>query len=183
MVVVQNNFRRASPSTTDLDGGGTRTKGRGGAAHGLGIVVCVAPLPPHIYIGGGEGGSQEAPPRRPNPPWAPALAAAHTIFAGGGKEGGRGRQGQAESPSFLFSPWPAAIEGARQPLLCWCAPLTWPIWPIYLLGVLGTPSGDPVSPGTLSVSEYSLPIYESLPLDHFETPRHVRDLIRDSEQT
>src|SRR5215216_1692746 len=31
--------------------------------------------------------------------------------------------------------------------------------------------------------EYSLPIYESLPLDHFETPRHVRDLIWDSEQS
>ena len=33
------------------------------------------------------------------------------------------------------------------------------------------------------MSEYNLPIYEYLPLDHFETPRHVRDLIRDSEQT
>ena len=37
-------------------------------------------------------------------------------------------------------------------------------------------------PGTLPVSEYHRPIYQSLPLDHFETPRHVRDLIRDSEQ-
>ena len=33
------------------------------------------------------------------------------------------------------------------------------------------------------MSEYSRPIYQSLPLDHFETPRHVRDLIRDSEQS
>jgi hypothetical protein len=32
------------------------------------------------------------------------------------------------------------------------------------------------------MSEYSLPIYESLPLGHSETPRHVHDLIRDSEQ-
>ena len=32
------------------------------------------------------------------------------------------------------------------------------------------------------MSEYYLPIYESLPLDHFETPQHVRDIIRDSEQ-
>ena len=32
------------------------------------------------------------------------------------------------------------------------------------------------------MSEYYLQIYQSLPLDHFETPRHVRDLIRDSEQ-
>ena len=32
------------------------------------------------------------------------------------------------------------------------------------------------------MSEYSLPIYQSLRLDHFETPRHVRDLIQDSEE-
>ena len=31
------------------------------------------------------------------------------------------------------------------------------------------------------MSEYSRPIYHSLHLDHFETPRHVRDHIRDSE--
>src|SRR3954470_17891073 len=31
------------------------------------------------------------------------------------------------------------------------------------------------------MSEYSRPIYRSLRLDHFETPRHVSDLIRDSE--
>ena len=37
-------------------------------------------------------------------------------------------------------------------------------------------------PGTLPVSEYSRPIYQSLCLDHLETPRHVRDHIRDSEQ-
>ena len=35
--------------------------------------------------------------------------------------------------------------------------------------------------GTFSMSEYSRPIYRSLRLDHFETPRHVPDLIRDSE--
>ena len=31
------------------------------------------------------------------------------------------------------------------------------------------------------MSEYSRPIYRSLRLDHFETPRHVPDLIRDTE--
>ena len=41
----------------------------------------------------------------------------------------------------------------------------------------------PGTPRTLPVSEYHRTIYESLPLDHFETPCHVRDLIRDSEQT
>ena len=41
----------------------------------------------------------------------------------------------------------------------------------------------PKRPGTIPVSEYHLPIYQSLPLDHSETPRHVRDLIRYSEQS
>ena len=40
----------------------------------------------------------------------------------------------------------------------------------------------PSTPGTLPVSEYYRPIYEYLPLNHFETPRHVRGLIGDSEQ-
>ena len=41
----------------------------------------------------------------------------------------------------------------------------------------------PISPGTLPISKYRLPIYQSSCLNHFETPRHVRNLIRDSEQT
>ena len=41
----------------------------------------------------------------------------------------------------------------------------------------------PESLGTFPMSEYSHPIYRYLCLDHFETPRHVYDLIRDSEQT
>ena len=40
----------------------------------------------------------------------------------------------------------------------------------------------PIHFGTIPVSEYNLPIYQCLCLDHFETPRHVRDHIRDSEQ-
>ena len=39
----------------------------------------------------------------------------------------------------------------------------------------------PESLGTFPMSEYSCPIYRSLHLDHFETPRQVPDLIRDSE--
>ena len=39
----------------------------------------------------------------------------------------------------------------------------------------------PESLGTFPKSEYSRPIYQSLRLDHFETPRHVPNLIRDSE--
>ena len=44
------------------------------------------------------------------------------------------------------------------------------------------PGKIPISPGTLPMSKHRLPIYQSLCLDHFETPRHVRDHIRDSEQ-
>ena len=40
----------------------------------------------------------------------------------------------------------------------------------------------PVPRGILPVSEYFNPTYQSLPLDHLETPRQVRDLIQDSEQ-
>ena len=40
----------------------------------------------------------------------------------------------------------------------------------------------PVPSRTFPVSEYHRPTCKSLPLDHFETPRHVRDLIWDSEQ-
>ena len=40
----------------------------------------------------------------------------------------------------------------------------------------------PISPGTLPTSKHRLPIYQSSCLDHFETPRHVLDHIRDSEK-
>ena len=39
----------------------------------------------------------------------------------------------------------------------------------------------PESLGTFPKYEYSRPIYRFLRLDHFETPRHIPDLIRDSE--
>ena len=42
----------------------------------------------------------------------------------------------------------------------------------------GTIPGDPE---TFPMAETALPIYNSLPPDHSETPRDVRDLIRDSD--
>ena len=55
-----------------------------------------------------------------------------------------------------------------------------------------TPRGVPVTPRysgkcpnlseTFPVYKHNLPIYQSLCLDHLETPRHVRDHIWDSEQ-
>ena len=65
--------------------------------------------------------------------------------------------------------------------------LSFPVWPIKAQYEFPEPLPVtryvPGTPGTLPVSEYFLPIYQSLPLDHFETPRHARDLIWDSEQT
>ena len=110
-----------------------------------------------------------------------------SISAGGGrkKEGEKGKE-EAESPplSFIFPSFllllGRPIWGAHQPLVGWCVPLLGPLSSYLCRGLPGTPSGDPVSPKTLPVFEYHRPIYEYLPLNYFETPRHVRDLIRDS---
>ena len=67
----------------------------------------------------------------------------------------------------------------------WAAALSLPSGPLLPHGVPVTPPAlqfYPKSPGTLPVSEYYRPIYESLPVDHFKTPRHVGDLIWDSKQ-
>ena len=55
--------------------------------------------------------------------------------------------------------------------------------PLTLRGVPVTPRYSEKCPNlskTLPMSKHNLPIYESLCLDHFETPRHVLDHIRDS---
>ena len=105
-----------------------------------------------------------------------------------GKEGRRGRGGGKEErgprplPLVQFGcPW-----GTRAPL--W-APLSFSPMahegPLLPRGVPVTPRFSELYPNhfeTISVSEYHRTIYQSLPLDHFETPRLVRDLIQDSEQ-
>ena len=50
-----------------------------------------------------------------------------------------------------------------------------------LLGVRPR-GGILVTPKLVPMAEIALPIYNSLPPDHSETPRDDRDLIRDSEQ-
>ena len=80
----------------------------------------------------------------------------------------RGGEGRAALP------WPPLLFSTKAhygPL----SPRGVPVTPRY--------SGKiPISPGTLPTSKYRLPIYQYSCLDHFETPRHVRDHIRDSEQ-
>ena len=46
----------------------------------------------------------------------------------------------------------------------------------------GGPGTIPITPKLVPMPETGLPIYKSLPPDHSETPRDVRDLIRDSEK-
>ena len=96
------------------------------------------------------------------------------------KEGEREKE-KGAAPLVQFGP-----EGGARLLPFGLSPLFpyGPIRPIY------SPANSRNSPvlrkipeslGTFPMSEYSRPIYRSLRLDHFETPRHVQDIIRDSE--
>ena len=146
-------------------------------------------MPPPTYIKGEE---EEAGPRggapRGSPTWTPSPSRIRPpSFLPPEREKGKGERGRRK-------------EGGRTPPLVQFglgkggAPLTWPFSspPIRPNGPNTSPGGSsnsrfsvklPESLGTIPMSKCNLPIYESLPLDHFETPRHVRDLIRDSEQT
>ena len=130
---------------------------------------------------------------RPAPKWcawrSPTPTKSGTppsCLGGEGKGGGERGKGGAAPFLVLFGlggegvlglPWPAPLFS----LMAHVGPLTprgggVPVTPRY--------SGKmPISPGTIPMSKYRLPIYRSLCLDHFETPRYVRDHIQDSEQT
>ena len=97
------------------------------------------------------------------------------------KEGGREKEERGPPPPL---PCPIRTRGEGA-----CG-LPWPALLFSLMAHVGpiTPPGGrgsgkiPISPGTFPISKYRLPIYQSLCLDHFETPHHVLDHIRDSEQ-
>src|SRR3954462_4501182 len=57
----------------------------------------------------------------------------------------------------------------------------WP-HPVDPPGPSGGPGTIPITPKLVPMAKTALPIYNSLPPDHSETPRDIRDLIRDSEQ-
>ena len=105
------------------------------------------------------------------------------LLLGGGKEGGEGEGKGGAAPLSLSNSdqrgrgaWPALGQPSLYPLRL--------IRPTISPGGSGNPPAlrfSPRPPGTLPVSEYSHPIYRSLRLDHFETPLHVCDHIRDSE--
>ena len=95
----------------------------------------------------------------------------------------QGGGGRAPFPlSNSDSPWGARATPCRLPSL---SPMAH-VGPLLPRGVPVTPRYSEKYPNhseTIPVSEYHHPIYQSLPLYHFETPHHVRDLIRDSEQS
>ena len=143
--------------------------------------------PPPLYIK--EGGGRPAGPcgraKRRSPPPSRSRTPPFLLLLGGGRKGERGKERGGRRPPP--SPIRTRGRGGTRPSLA--APLSshqGPCGPLTLRGGSGNPPAlwfSTKSPGTLPVSEYSRPIYQSLCLDHFETPCHVRDHIRDSEQT
>ena len=104
---------------------------------------------------------------------------------GRGKEEGERKEGGAPPPT----PCPIRTRGegrAAQPLPPLLFSTKAHVGPLSPRGVPVTSrySGKiPISPETLPTSKYRLPVYQYSFLDHFETPRHVCNHIRDSEQT
>lgn len=99
----------------------------------------------------------------------------------GGGEEGKGGRAPTPSPIRFGLGGHAPPPGRRPPLSTRAHE-----GPIVPWGVLVTSQYSltyPILPKTIPVSECNLAIYRSLSLEHFETPHHVRDLIRDSEQT
>ena len=140
------------------------------------------PLPPYIKEGGGGRPALVGRARRRSPPPSRSRTPPFLLLLGG--EGrGRGRRKRGLHPLSNSDQRGAAclLPFGLSPQFPYG-----PIRPIYSpANSRNSPAlrFSPKTSGTLQVSEYSRPIYQSLCLDHFETPRHVRDHIRDSEQT
>src|SRR5215216_1135046 len=141
------------------------------------------PFPQYIKEGGG-GGRPRAKMRPRRGVLLPLGVGLLPFLVGVGEEGrrrkGEGKGGRPPHPIRI------GLGGARPHLGCCLLSSTKAHeGPLTPRGVSVTPRysvTSPVTSKTIPVSEYNLPIYQSLCLDHFETPRHVRDHIRDSEQ-
>ena len=141
------------------------------------------PLPPYIKEQGGGRPALVGAPRSSRIPtlsWSrfPPFLVQLGEGGKGGKRGRKGERGRAPNP-LSNSDW--AWEGRAPP------PGSFPLRPIKAQYSSPYSRNSPVlrkipeSLGTFPMSEYSRPIYRSLCLDHFETPRHVPDIIRDSK--
>ena len=145
------------------------------------INLCLGVPPAPVYKGA-RGGGWSAPMARQG---GVLLQVGVGLLLGGGKKwGGIGKGGRRPPLLVQFGP-----GGRRHAAHLWL-PLSLStkahMAHYFSRGGSGNPPAlrfSPKSPGTLPVSEYSRPIYQSLCLDHFETPRHVRDHMRDSELT
>ena len=141
------------PYIEEQRGGG----GRPGGARQGGVLLPPGVGLPSFLVGEGEVGKRRKRERKGGGRRPPSL-----VLFGLGRGGARGHL----LPSSLFS------------LMAHVGPITprgVPVTSRY--------SGKcPNSPETIPMSKHSLPIYLSLRLDHSETPCHVCDHIRDSEQ-
>ena len=87
-----------------------------------------------------------------------------------------------EAPWALVGGAPAHLGAGPFPLLAHESLRGWWHLPVDPRNPSGGPGTLPVTAKILPMAKTSLPIYYSLPPDHSETPRDVRDLIRDSKQ-
>ena len=150
--------------------------------------MCVlgCPLAP-VYKGAKGGGGRPRRARQGGVLLPPGVGLPSFLVGEG--EGGRRRKRGRKEGAPPPSPCPIRTRkgrGARPPPASFSLLPQGPCRPNNPLGVPVTPwySGKmPISPGTIPMSTYRLPIYQSLCLDHFETPHHVRDHIRHSEQS
>ena len=95
-------------------------------------------------------------------------------FGSPGKCWGASRaKGRGQTSPLWAGSLPTSAHGALQD--------RWP-HPVDPRDPSGGPGTIPVTPKLVPMAEIALPIYNSLPPDHFGTPRDVQDLIRDSEQ-
>src|SRR4051812_1089706 len=140
------------------------------------------PLPPYIK----ELGREEAGPRFGRAKGSPTPTGSRippflVQLGEGGKGGEWRRKGEGAAPPNPLSNSDWTWEGRAPP------PGSFPLRTNKAQYSSPYSRNSPVPPkipeslGTFPNSEYSRPIYRYLRLDHFETPRHVPDLIRDSE--
>ena len=169
---------------TEVDYGG------GGTTHGWKQSTCVSMgCPTATYIK--EGREEVAGPRRARQVWGillglPSPSRIPLLFpipSRRRREGGRGEKEGGGRHPLLVQFGRAHGEGCSHPLRPFSPFPYGPLRPNMNSRNSPVLRKIPESLGTFLISEYSLPIYRSLRLDHLETPCHVPDIIQDSKQT